>query len=58
MAKPGVKAYAVCGKLNAGPGGWNCPCCNNFSSPRKGKPKARRIFRRTTKQREAKEIID
>jgi hypothetical protein len=38
-------------KLNAGPGGWGCPCCNPFGcSPRKMKHKARRMIRHINKQ--------
>lgn len=44
------KDYKSKGKLNGGPGGWRCPCCNPYhTSPRKMKAKARRRLRRTTK---------
>lgn len=36
--------------LNAGPGGWFCPCCNPYGMhPRKGKPLAARLVRRNMK---------
>jgi ubiquitin C-terminal hydrolase len=39
-------------KLNGGPGGWKCPCCNNYQcSPRKMKMKAHRVARRNNKQK-------
>ena len=44
------KDYHKHNKLNGGPGGWHCPCCNNYgSSPRKMKPLARRLVRRVKK---------
>jgi hypothetical protein len=43
-------------KLNAGPGGWHCPCCNPFHChPRKMKAKARRMVRHINKQNLRKE---
>lgn len=45
------KSYLGHKKLNGGPGGWSCPCCNNYGcSPRHMKARARRLVRRVTKQ--------
>lgn len=45
------KDYKGIAKLNAGPGGWHCNCCNPFGcNPRKMKPLARRHVRRVFKQ--------
>lgn len=45
------KDYKHVKKLNAGPGGWHCPCCNPMGcSSRKMKVRARRMLRRVTKQ--------
>lgn len=44
-------------KLQGGPGGWYCSCCNPFRcSPRRMKPLARRLARRTTKHRLETEV--
>ena len=38
-------------KLNGGPGGWRCKCCNPYNcNPRLMKAKARRLVRRASKQ--------
>lgn len=45
------KDYLGTHKLNAGPGGWRCPCCNPYGrSPRKMKAQAHRLLRRVSKQ--------
>ena len=37
-------------KLNRGPGGWKCPCCNPFDRhPRNMKHKAHRLARHVRK---------
>ena len=37
-------------KLDGGPGGWRCSCCNRYGcSPRKMKARARRLVRRVDK---------
>ena len=39
-----------CKKMNAGPGGWGCPCCNPFNKgPRRMKVLARRYVRHVAK---------
>lgn len=39
-------------KLNGGPGGWKCPCCNPFRcAPRRMKAKAHRFIRRKENER-------
>jgi hypothetical protein len=44
--------YKGLGKMDSGPGGWHCPCCNSYgTSARKMKPLARRRLRRVSKQR-------
>lgn len=44
------KDYIGVAKLQEGPGGWKCRCCNPYGcSPRKMKAKARRRVRRTSK---------
>jgi len=44
-------------KLNGGPGGWHCPCCNPMGcSPRKMKAKARRMTRHINKQKLRSEV--
>ena len=44
-------------KLQAGPGGWHCSCCNPYrTEPRRMKPLARRLVRRTNKHRLAKDF--
>ncbi len=44
-------------KLNGGPGGWRCPCCNPMGcSPRKMKAKARRMTRHINKQNLRSEV--
>lgn len=43
--------YRPVAKLNAGPGGWKCPCCNPYRRPaRRMKALAHRIVRRKGKQ--------
>jgi hypothetical protein len=50
------KTYRSHKKLNAGPGGWGCPCCNPYRChPRRMKSKARRFVRRVEKARLTKE---
>lgn len=45
------KDYRSVKKLNAGPGGWRCGCCNPMGcSPRKMKVRARRMLRHVSKQ--------
>ena len=45
------KEYKGITKLNGGPGGWRCSCCNPYNcEPRKMKRKARRLVRRKMKQ--------
>lgn len=34
---------------SSGPGGMHCPCCGEQMSPRKAKPRHRRILRRRDK---------
>jgi hypothetical protein len=44
------KDYLGFPKLNAGPGGWHCPCCNAYGCcARKMKDRAHRLFRRVAK---------
>lgn len=44
-------------KLDGGPGGWHCPCCNHYGCcARKMKPKARRLTRRTNKHNLKKDL--
>jgi hypothetical protein len=43
--------YITHKKLDGGPGGWHCPCCNKYGTNRKIKPKARRLVRRVNKQK-------
>lgn len=44
-------------KLNHGPGGIGCPCCNTFGCcPQKMKPRSRRLARRVKKQELNKEL--
>lgn len=46
------KDYREHKKLQGGPGGWRCACCNPYGrSPRKMKANARRLVRRVTKQK-------
>lgn len=50
------KDYLDIKKLNAGPGGWLCPCCNPYHcSPNKMKKLARRRLRHLKKQNLSKE---
>ena len=45
-----AKEYFGKGKLQAGPGGWGCPCCNPYGChPRNMKHLARRHVRRKSK---------
>lgn len=45
------KDYLDTPKLNGGPGGWRCACCNPYGcNPRLMKAKARRLIRRANKQ--------
>jgi len=39
-------------KLNGGPGGWRCTCCNPYrTEPRNMKARAHRLSRRVSKHR-------
>lgn len=50
------KNYRSSKKLNGGPGGWDCPCCNNYGClARHMKARARRLVRRVAKQELRKE---
>lgn len=51
------KEYTENAKLNAGPGGWKCPCCNPYGVPtRKMRKLAHRRIRRTKKNLLKKEL--
>ena len=44
------KDYRGIAKLNGGPGGWRCPCCNPYRcAPCRMKAKAHRLARRVGK---------
>lgn len=46
------KDYRSISKLQGGPGGWHCVCCNPCRChPRKMKRTARRLTRRVNRQR-------
>lgn len=50
------KDYLGINKVQDGYAGWKCPCCNPFGmSPRKMKPRARRIMRHVSKRNWKKE---
>lgn len=52
------KDYLSEPKLDGGPGGWHCPCCNKYRTcARKMKPLARRRVRRNFKNRFCKDEL-